>query len=1013
MPKIELKKFSGKLIDLLSWWSQFKKIHEDDELHITDKFQYLIQSMAEKTRGYDIVHSFPASEENYPKVINALKERFGKKKLLTQVYIRELFQMGMNNLNKKTELTSMYDSLSCHIRALETLGVTLEQSTLFLYPMVESSLPDDTLIAWQRSSLYEKDGSLESPPKGELDYLLQFLQQEVERKEQRSLVKSGFLTEPGATSKDNKFALKRKDLSTPTAANLFNGQNKNSSCIFCDKNHENKDCAKVEVWSIDDMKKRIQEKKGCLKCLKMGHMATKCRSFVKCHVCSQQHVTIMCPELKHKKKVAIAKSGDILLTQPGSGFSGANFYVSGDVLLKTVMTYIRTNNDSKKLARILFDDGCQRSCITKSIVESIESIPVGIERTRNILFDGSKTNYQTNNVHKISLSNIDGSNEIELMVREKSKIGGNISKVPKGFWIAELEENGIIFSDLECYPNQSVEVDIVIGSDYWGYFMTGKNRSLPCGLHAFETIFGWTLSGITPKSNTGEEIISMFLSEENLKNLWGLDVIGIKDPIDKLTEIQEETEAKKFFMDTVTRNQEGRYQVKLPWSNGVQEIPNNKKIATTRMLSTTKRLNATNNFETYDNIIKSWIDEGFVKQVNDEANLTKCHYLPHHPVFKESLTTPVRPVFDASCKTGRNPSLNSCLYKGPNYIELLPDVFMRFRMKLVGALSDIRKAFQMIDVDIGDREYLRFLWWEDATQQNIISLQHQRVVFGLICSPYLLAAVLEHLLLSIPEPRKQVAKQLLYVDNCVTSFDSHEEYKEFKMISIELLASAKMELRQWESTFEDNYKPIKETEETKVLGMQWNKKYDFLYIKIPSIEIPEKLTKRIIASILHKFFDPIGYSCPALLRPKIMLQNAWKKNISWDCELPTLWIDQFQRWCNEVVFLKEIKIPRLCQIPNSLSRELHTFTDASQDAYATVVFLRTEKECHVEIQLIQAKNRVTPIGKPTIPRLELLSCLIGSRLGSSVIEALNLENIPSYFWSDSTTAIAWIKRNDN
>lgn len=534
---------------------------------------------------------------------------------------------------------------------------------------------------------------------------------------------------------------KKKEFQSPTAANLFNGQSKNPSCIFCERTHESKDCGKVENWSIDDMKKKIVEKKSCNKCLKPNHVAAKFRSFVKCHVCYQQHVTIMCPELKKKKPVSVKEntsSAAIAITEQISSFNGTNFDISGDVLLKTVCAYVcmKNNKQRQKLVRILFDDGCQRSCITKSTAESIQSVPIGSERARNILFDGSKTNYQTSNIHDITLLSFDKSREIQLIVREKSKIGGNISKIPRGFWISELERNGIFVSDLEDYPDQTAEIDIVIGSDYWGKLMTGNKHSLTCGLNAHKSIFGWTLSGITPKDNHGQEIVSMFLSEDSLEKLWTLDVIGIKDPIDKLTQFQEEAEAKKNFMDTVSRDHEGRYSVKLPWSNGVQEIPNNRKIATNRMLSTTKRLNATNNFATYDNIIKSWIDEGFVKQVSEENSLTKCHYLPHHPVFKESLTTPVRPVFDASCKTGRNPSLNNCLYKGPNYIELLSDVFMRFRLKLVGA-SDIRKAFQMIDVDHSDREYLRFLWWEDATQQKTICLQHLRVVFGLICSPYL------------------------------------------------------------------------------------------------------------------------------------------------------------------------------------------------------------------------------------------------------------------------------------
>lgn len=94
-------------------------------------------------------------------------------------------------------------------------------------------------------------------------------------------------------------------------------------------------------------------------------------------------------------------------------------------------------------------------------------------------------------------------------------------------------------------------------------------------------------------------------------------------------------------------------------------------------------------------------------------------------------------------------------------------------------------------------------------------------------------------------------------------------------------------------------------------------------MKITSQIINAKKRKYLACYMEQKIQNPIGYSCPALLRPKIMLQNAWKKNISWNCELPTLWKDQFQRWCNEVHFLKEIKIPRICNITNSTCQELH------------------------------------------------------------------------------------------
>lgn len=192
LPKIELRKFSGKILDWLGWWAQFSKIDEDDELHATDKFQYLIQAMEPNSKGDEIVKSFPATAENYPKAIDTLKERFGRKKLLIQVYIRELFKMSLHNMNTNVSIVSVYDKLVCHIRALDSLNVSVEQASLFLYPMVEASLPEDILIAWQRSPKYDTDGSLENPPKGELDYLLEFLRQEVEREEQRTIASCSY-----------------------------------------------------------------------------------------------------------------------------------------------------------------------------------------------------------------------------------------------------------------------------------------------------------------------------------------------------------------------------------------------------------------------------------------------------------------------------------------------------------------------------------------------------------------------------------------------------------------------------------------------------------------------------------------------------------------------------------------------------------------------------------------------------------------------------------------------------
>lgn len=98
--------------------------------------------------------------------------------------------------------------------------------------------------------------------------------------------------------------------------------------------------------------------------------------------------------------------------------------------------------------------------------------------------------------------------------------------------------------------------------------------------------------------------------------------------------------------------------------------------------------------------------------------------------------------------------------------------------------SDIPKAFQMIEVDEQDRNALNFLWWENiAHDKQVMTYQHKRVIFGVNCSPFILGAVFAHHCESVAEDEKPYATKLmksLYVDNCVTSVESNEEYMAFK-----------------------------------------------------------------------------------------------------------------------------------------------------------------------------------------------------------------------------------------
>lgn len=155
----------------------------------------------------------------------------------------------------------------------------------------------------------------------------------------------------------------------------------------------------------------------------------------------------------------------------------------------------------------------------------------------------------------------------------------------------------------------------------------------------------------------------------------------------------------------------------------------------------------------YSKVINDQIERGFIEKVDSRNNYNhELHYLSHHGVKKDSLTTPVRIVYDCSAKQSPDSlSLNDCLLTGPSLVPDLAQILLRFRHQRYAFVSDIEKAFLMVGLNEKDRDYIRFLWPREPSNPSspFDIFRFKVVLFGATCSQYLLNATINHHLANI------------------------------------------------------------------------------------------------------------------------------------------------------------------------------------------------------------------------------------------------------------------------
>lgn len=110
-------------------------------------------------------------------------------------------------------------------------------------------------------------------------------------------------------------------------------------------------------------------------------------------------------------------------------------------------------------------------------------------------------------------------------------------------------------------------------------------------------------------------------------------------------------------------------------------------------------------------------------------------YLPLFGVYHPRKPDQIRGVFDASARY-EGVCLNDQLLQGPDFINDLLGIFIRFRKDTVAVVADVQQIFHSFLVEEEHRDYLRFLRHKDNKLENPLVTYRMRVhVFGNRPSP--------------------------------------------------------------------------------------------------------------------------------------------------------------------------------------------------------------------------------------------------------------------------------------
>ena len=1079
LPKCQPDVFSGDPTLFHPWRSAFKAMLMDTDVSPTQEINYLRSFTSGAPQR--LVDNYRKRQMRDPVALlrdlwAELEKRFGSAAVISNKLLERLRNTVTFSEHENDKLQQFAD-LCADIESQVTFlpGLACLNYPSAIQPIAEK-LPQFVRTKWEKEIANYSDSHRGMYPP--FSRFSKIVQEQAKTKNNPNILagKDGAHVPPPKHRRERDHKSFKTGIRSPAENNEVPGKEKKENpgkretrskhCPYHESSaHNLSECKAFAAKTLEERTQWIMDARLCFRCFSNAHIASECNTPIQCTICGDKRHSA----LLHKEKQPPPKPENEAVSAKCTALCEPTGGVSCSKTLLVDVYSQRSPHLTKRVYAII-DEQSNSSLVTSELADDLGA-GGPLEKYFLSTCSGEREEKYGRRVAGITVRSISGAEFVLPTLTECDTIPQDKREIPTPSMARRFPHLTAIASEIPPL-DETAKVHLLIGRDAPELLKVRESRNGPRGAPWGQRLaLGWTISGqMCLDFPSGPAHILARLTNLST-NTWREKEPGdgsyelvpcpnqfkITDPplerppdsIFKTTRNDNEpslSHEDRAFLEIMERgihkNASGNWEMPLPFRDERQTMPDNRAQAMQRLQGLLKTFNRKPEMKAdYLEFMGKIIEKGHASPVpRDDAPPPpgRSWYLPHFATYHNTKHT-IRVVFDSSCEF-RGVSLNKVLLPGPDLMNNLIGVLMRFRKENVAVMCDVEQMFHSFHVDPAHRDFLRFLWFEDNDPSKPVTEYRMNVhLFGNGPSPAVATYGLRRTAVDGEEKYGEEAKNFIcrnfYVDDGLASLTTAQGAIDLVKGAQATLATAKLRLHKVVSNSvevmeafpaEDRAKDVRDLDlrsdslpAQRSLGVFWDLETDAFTFKVCSPEKP--FTRRGVLSIVNSVYDPLGFAVPAMLEGRKILQQLVlmgerraenKTPLAWDDPLPTAMMNRWTCWRDSLLELQHLSVPR-CYHPKEFGTvtrvELHAFSDASQDAIGAAVYLRQFNEVNeMSTSLVYGQAKVAPVNPTSIPRLELCGAVLAVQAAQRVIKEIDVKISEVTYYTDSKVVLGYI-----